>query len=60
MLRRAGSKPLLLAGLAAAGYYAYSRMSPAQKTQLLDTGKKLLGNLPLGSLKSVLGKVTGA
>jgi hypothetical protein len=59
MLRRAGSKPLLLAGLAAAGYYAYSKMSPTQRTELMDKGKKLLGSLPIGSLKSVLAKVTG-
>jgi hypothetical protein len=60
MLRRAGSKPLLLAGLAAAGYLAYSRMSPTQRTELIDKGKKLLSSLPIGSVKSILGKVTGA
>jgi hypothetical protein len=59
-MMRSGTKPLLIAGLAAAGYYAYTKMTPSQRTELVDKGKKILGNLPLGSLKSILGKVTGA
>jgi hypothetical protein len=47
-------KPLLIAGLAAAAYYAYSRMSPEQKESIFGSikkqGKDLLGKLwPSGS-----------
>jgi hypothetical protein len=52
MVRRAGSKPLLLAGLAAAGYYAYTRLSDTQKRDLMDKGKKILGSLPIGNVLS--------
>jgi hypothetical protein len=56
MLRRLGSKPLLLAGLAAAGYYAYNKMSPQQRKDLVDKGKKMVDGLS-PQLKGVLGKV---
>ena len=47
-------KPLVLAGLAAAAYYAYTRMTPEQKENLFGSikkqGKGLLGKLwPAGS-----------
>jgi hypothetical protein len=51
---------LLLAGLAAAGYYAYTKMSPQTKQNLMDKGKKLASNLPLDNLKNAFSKVTGA
>lgn len=42
-------KPLVIAGLAAAAYYAYTRMSPEQKENLFGSikkqGKDLLGKL---------------
>jgi hypothetical protein len=60
MARKGGMSPLLLAGLAAAGYYAYTKMSPETKQNLLDKGKKLVGNLPLDKMKDAFGKVTGA
>ncbi|MCW3075334.1 MAG: hypothetical protein JWP69_2403 [Flaviaesturariibacter sp.] len=60
MTRRGGVSPLLLAGLAAAGYYAYTKMSPQTKQNLLDKGKKLAGNLPLDNLKNAFSKVTGS
>jgi hypothetical protein len=47
-------KPLVLAGLAAAAYYAYTRLTPEQKENLFGSikkqGKDLLGKLwPAGS-----------
>ena len=59
-MARKGVSPLLLAGLAAAGYYAYTKMSPETKQNLMDKGKKLLGDLPLDQLKDKFSKVTGA
>jgi hypothetical protein len=42
-------KPLVLAGLAAAAYYAYTRLSPEQKDQMFGSikrqGKDLLGKI---------------
>jgi hypothetical protein len=42
-------KPLLIAGLAAAAYYAYTRLSEEQKQNIFGTikkqGKDLLGKL---------------
>jgi hypothetical protein len=42
-------KPLVLAGLAAAAYYAYTRLSPEQKEQMFGSikkqGKDLLGKI---------------
>lgn len=50
MLRNNRSiKPLVLAGLAAAAYYAYTKMSPEQKEDIFGTikkqGKDLLGKI---------------
>lgn len=47
---------LTLAGLAYAGYYAYSKMSPEKKQQLADKGRELLGKLPLDKVTQQLGK----
>jgi len=43
---------LLLAAAAAYGYYRYSKMSPEQKTQLRDKGKKFM-NDNLGGLGKI-------
>ncbi|GAA4320679.1 hypothetical protein [Flaviaesturariibacter amylovorans] len=56
MLRALTSKPLILAGLAAAGYYAYQRMTPMQRQSLVQKGKKLVSGLPLDKLTGALGK----
>lgn len=46
---RRSVKPLVLAGLAAAAYYAYTKMSPEQKENIFGSikkqGKDLLGKL---------------
>ena len=54
MVRNKTMKPLVLAGLAAAAYYAYSKMTPEQKENLVGSikkqGKDLLGKLwPAGA-----------
>ena len=46
---------LLLAGLAAFGYYKYSKMTPEQKNNLMQKGKDLL-NKNFGGLDSLFGK----
>jgi hypothetical protein len=48
---------LILAGLAAFGYYKYSKMTPDQKKNLLDKGKGLL-NKNFGGLENLFGKKT--
>jgi hypothetical protein len=58
MLRNNRSvKPLVLAGLAAAAYYAYTRMSPEQKENVFGSlrkqGKDLLGKLMPGNMDSL-------
>jgi len=49
MTRNRSVKPLVLAGLAAAAYYAYSKMTPEQKENMFGSikkqGKDLLGKL---------------
>lgn len=50
---------LLLAGLAAFGYYKYSKMTPDQKKNLMDKGKDLL-NKNFGGLENMFGKKTSA
>ena len=49
MTRHRSIKPLVLAGLAAAAYYAYTRMTPEQKENVFGSikrqGKDLLGRL---------------
>jgi hypothetical protein len=47
---------LTLAGLAAAGYYAYTKMTPEKRQQLLDKGKQLANKLPLDRVTGALGK----
>lgn len=46
---------LLLAGLAAFGYYKYSKMTPEQKNSLIEKGKSLL-NKNFGGLENIFGK----
>jgi hypothetical protein len=45
MIRNRSMKPLVLAGLAAAAYYAYTKMTPEQKENIKNKGKDLLGKL---------------
>ena len=44
-MRNRSMKPLVLAGLAAAAYYAYKKMTPEQKENIKNKGKDLLGKL---------------
>ena len=46
---------LLLAGLAAFGYYKYSKMTPEQKNSLVAKGKDLL-NKNFSGFENILGK----
>ena len=46
---------LLLAGLAAFGYYKYSKMTPEQKNSLIERGKGLL-HKNFGGLENIFGK----
>ncbi|MBD0331808.1 MAG: hypothetical protein ICV66_04070 [Chitinophagaceae bacterium] len=55
MRRKQPLGSLLLAGLAAYGLYRFSKMNPQQKKNLLDHGKKILGN-NLGGIGNILGK----
>jgi hypothetical protein len=48
---------LLLAGLAAFGYYKYSKMTPEQKNNLVAKGKDLL-NKNFGGLENIFGRKT--
>ena len=48
---------LLLAGLAAFGYYKYSKMTPEQRNSLIEKGKDLL-NKNFGGLENIFGKKT--
>ncbi|MBL7698956.1 MAG: hypothetical protein JNK79_12400 [Chitinophagaceae bacterium] len=56
-MARKSMTPIVLAGLAAAAYYAYSKMSPEQKEQMFGTikktGKDLLGKLWPSSTEQV-------
>ena len=47
--------PFLLAGLAAYGYYKYSKMSDQEKQDLMNKGKKFVDE-NLGGLKDLFGK----
>lgn len=47
---------LTLAGLAYAGYYAYTKMTPEKRQQLLEKGKDLANKLPLDRMTGALGK----
>ena len=64
MLRKRNAvKPLVLAGLAAAAYYAYTKMTPEQKENIFGSikskGKDLLGKLwPSGMESSSQGSGT--
>lgn len=52
---RKGITPLLLAGLAAFGYYKYSKMSEEEKNNLKEKGKKFFDE-NLGGLKNMFGQ----
>ena len=56
-MRRGGIASLLLAGLAAYGYYKYSKMSADEKDKLMQKGKKFVDD-NLGSLKNMFGQKT--
>ena len=62
--RKKSVKPLLLAGIAAAAYYAYTRMSEEQKKNIADTirtqGKDLLGRFWKGGSAGVQETVMNA
>ncbi len=57
-MARRGLGPLLLAGLAAFGYYKYSKMSDQEKRDLKEKGRKFVDE-NLGGLKGVFGKKDG-
>lgn len=59
MLRK-GLSPLVLTGLAVAGYYAYSKMSPDARKNLIEKAKQVAGDLPLDQLKNILMKMSRA
>lgn len=48
---------LLIAGLAAFGYYKYSKMTPDQKKNLMEKGKDLL-NKNVGGFENIFTKKT--
>ena len=54
-MARRGLGTLILAGLAAFGYYKYSKMSEQEKRDLKEKGKKFVDE-NLGGLKNALGK----
>jgi hypothetical protein len=56
-MRRGGIASLLLAGLAAYGYYKYTKMSAEEKDKLMEKGKKFVDD-NLGSLKNMFGQKT--
>jgi hypothetical protein len=51
-MRNRSMKPIVLAGLAAAAYYAYTRMTPEQKENIKNKGKDLLGKLWPAAMKN--------
>ena len=64
MLRnKSAVKPLVLAGLAAAAYYAYTKMTPEQKENIFGSikkqGKDLLGKLWPSGMESMNKQGTG-
>jgi len=59
-MARPGVGPLLLAGLAAFGYYKYSKMSAAEKDQLKQKAVKLYeDNVPQNVRDMIAGKQGG-
>ena len=55
MAKRPGLGSLILAGAAAYGLYKVSKMSPQERNDLVNKGKKLVSD-NLGSLKNTLGR----
>lgn len=57
MARRSGLGPLLLAGLAAFGYYKYSKMSEQEKRNMKDKAKRAYEeNVPENVRNMISGK----
>ena len=60
---RRGSGSLLLAGLAAFAYYKYSKMTPAEKSNLLNTlktkGKQIVDDYVPANIKDKFMKQSG-
>ena len=52
MMRNRSMKPIVLAGLAAAAYYAYKKMTPEQKENIKNKGKDLLTRLWPAGMKN--------
>jgi hypothetical protein len=57
-MARRGMGPLILAGLAAYGFYKYSKMNEEQKRNLKEKGKKLFDENVPQNLKNVFGRKT--
>ena len=57
-MARRGMGPLILAGLAAYGYYKYSKMNEEQKRNLKEKGKKLFDENVPQNLKNVFARKT--
>lgn len=55
MARKTSLGSLLLAGAAAYGLYKLSKMSAAERNDLVEKGKKMVSD-NLGGLKNVLGR----
>lgn len=57
MTRKGGLGGLLLAGLAAYGYYKYSKLTEQEKKDLVNKGKKFVDD-NLGGLRNAFGSQT--
>ena len=58
MTRKGGLGGLLLAGLAAYGYYKYSKLTEQEKKDLVNKGKKFVDD-NLGGLRNAFGGSQG-
>ena len=57
-MARRGLGPLILAGIAAYGFYKYSKMNEEQKRNLKEKGKKLIDENVPQNLKDVFARKT--
>jgi len=57
-MARRGMGPLILAGIAAYGFYKYSKMNEEQKRNLKEKGKKLIDENVPQNLKDVFARKT--
>ena len=57
-MARRGIGPLILAGLAAYGYYRYTKMNDEEKRNLKEKGKKLFDENVPQNLKDVFARKT--